>query len=270
MPIRAARLIRKMRGGAQAHLIEAADGHCYVVKFRNNPQHRRILVNELVANTLLEYLEIATPPVAVVEFTPEFLAANPETAITLGSRREPAPPGVHFGSRYPGDPERLAIYDYLPDALLDRVANRRDFLGVLAFDKWAGNADARQAIFYRARLTNRGAEAAFVAQMMDNGFLFDGPHWRFTDSPLQGLYFRPAVYREVTSLDDFQPWLDRIHHLPDAVLDAALKRVPPDWIAGDGDDLENLLLRLWRRRTRLDDLIAGSRTGRRNPFPNWN
>jgi hypothetical protein len=46
MPVDACRLIRKMRGGAQAHLIQAADGHHYVVKFLNNPQHRRILVNE--------------------------------------------------------------------------------------------------------------------------------------------------------------------------------------------------------------------------------
>ena len=30
--------------------------------------------------------------------------------------------------------------------------------------------------------------------MMDHGFVFDGPHWTFTDSPLQGLYFRPIVY----------------------------------------------------------------------------
>ena len=270
MPIRAARLIRKMRGGAQAHLMQAADGHCYVVKFRNNPQHRRILVNELIANTLLEYLEIATPAAALVELTPEFLAASPEAEITLGSRRERPNPGVHFGSRHPGDPERLAIYDYLPDVLLDRVANRRDFLGALAFDKWASNADARQAIFFRARLANRGAQAAFVAQMMDNGFLFDGPHWRFSDSPLQGLYFRRAVYAGVTSLDDFQPWLDRIRHLPDSVLDAALKRLPPEWIGDDREQLEQLLERLWRRRARLADLIAEARGGPANPFPDWN
>jgi hypothetical protein len=257
-----------MRGGAQAHLIEAADGHAYVVKFRNNPQHRRILVNELVANSLLEHLEIATPAAALVELTPDFLAAHPETAITLGSRRELPEPGLHFGSRYPGDPARLAIYDYLPDVLLGAVANRRDFLGVLAFDKWTSNADARQAIFYRARLTGRGAGQAFVAEMMDNGFLFDGPHWRFSGAPLQGLYFRPAVYAGVTSLDDFQPWLDRIRHLPDTVLDAAWKRVPPEWLAAD-DDLERLLERLWRRRTRIEDLLAECRSARAAYFPGW-
>jgi hypothetical protein len=31
-----------MRGGAQSHLMRCGDGHYYVVKFQNNPPHRRI------------------------------------------------------------------------------------------------------------------------------------------------------------------------------------------------------------------------------------
>jgi len=37
MPVNARRHVRRMRGGAQSHLIEAGDGHFYVVKFLNNP-----------------------------------------------------------------------------------------------------------------------------------------------------------------------------------------------------------------------------------------
>jgi hypothetical protein len=40
--------------GAQAPLLEADDENWYVVKFRNNPQHHRMLVNELLAATFLE------------------------------------------------------------------------------------------------------------------------------------------------------------------------------------------------------------------------
>jgi hypothetical protein len=53
MPVRARNLIRKMRGGAQAHLLEGEDGAFYVVKFTNNPQHRRILINEWLACAFL-------------------------------------------------------------------------------------------------------------------------------------------------------------------------------------------------------------------------
>src|SRR5579862_6600108 len=112
MPVDARRLIRKMRGGAQAHLIEAADGHCYVVKFLNNPQHRRILVNEWIASVFLKYLGISTPEVAIVSIAPEFLDRNPEAYIQLGTHRSALAPGWHFGSRFPGDPARLVVYDF--------------------------------------------------------------------------------------------------------------------------------------------------------------
>src|SRR5690242_9208460 len=127
MPLTAVRHVRKMRGGAQSHLLEADDGHWYVVKFLNNPQHRRILVNELLAGVFLEYLQIAAPETALIHLTPAFLGANPDVHLTIGTRRTEIEPGWHFGSRYPGDPRRTAVYDFLPDALLSNVANLEDF-----------------------------------------------------------------------------------------------------------------------------------------------
>src|SRR5215831_750906 len=101
MPVNAVRHLRKMRGGAQAHLLEADDRNWYVVKFRNNPQHRRVLVNELVSSVFLEYLKITAPETSVIQLTPEFLAENPELHMQIGTRRIEIEPGWHFGSRYP-------------------------------------------------------------------------------------------------------------------------------------------------------------------------
>lgn len=263
-----------MRGGAQAHLLEADDGHWYVVKFRNNPQHRRVLVNELIAAAFLDYLRIAAPETAVVEVGAAFLAANPEVHISMGTRRVEIEPGWHFGSRYPGDPARTAVYDFLPDALLPSVVNLEDFRAILVFDKWVGNADGRQSVFYRAMVRRAATAAAgsrpgFVARMIDHGYAFNGPNWDFPESPLQGLYARRVVYEPVRSLDDFQPWLDQVMSFPEEVIDRAWKRIPPDWITGDEDALEELLERLFERRKRVPDLIAACRGGRTNPFPNW-
>jgi hypothetical protein len=275
MPIQATRLIRKMRGGAQAHLLECSDGHFYVVKFRNNPQHRRILINEWIASVFLNYLQISTPEAAIVDVPPAFLEANSDVHIQLGSRRMAMEPGWHFGSRYPGDPAKVMVYDFLPDMLLDQVVNVQEFLGVLAFDKWIGNADARQAVFYRARLRQwppgsaEAPRAGFVASMMDHGYIFDGPHWKFPDSPLQGLYFRPNVYQKVRGFQDFEPWLDRVVYFPDEIVDAAQKQIPPAWMADDAAALEAMLERLMARRRRVPDLIRESTRGRVNPFPEW-
>jgi hypothetical protein len=276
MPIQATRLVRKMRGGAQAHLLECDDGHFYVVKFLNNPQHRRILINEWIASVFLNYLQISAPPAAIVSLSEGFLEAHPEVHIQLGSRRQAVEPGWHFGSRYPGDPGKVMVYDFLPDALLEKVVNANEFLGVLAFDKWMGNADARQSIFFRARLrqwspsaSEHGPRAGFVANMMDHGYVFDGPHWNFPDSPLQGLYFRPNVYQKVRGWEDFQPWLDRVVYFPDEIVDAAQKQIPPEWLAEDAGALEAMLEKLMSRRRRVPDLIRDSRHGRVNPFPEW-
>src|SRR5258707_715144 len=212
MPINARRHIKKMRGGAQSHLIEGDDGCFYVVKFLNNPQHRRILINELVCSTFLRYLQISCPDVVVIEITPEFLRENTQAAIELSSQSIAAPPGRHFGSKFPGDPATLAVHDFLSDLLLQQVHNLSDFHGCMLFDKWVGNADTRQSIFFQARLrewttaeSTHPPRLGFVAMMIDHGYAFNGPHWDFPDSPLQGLYPRKVVYETVRSLDDLQP-----------------------------------------------------------------
>ena len=233
----------------------------------------------------LQFLDISVPKTAVVNASREFLADNPEIYLQLGHRRQPIEPGWHFGSCYPGDPARVTVYDFLPDVLLDKVENLKEFCGVLAFDKWMGNADARQAIFFRARLKpllNRGnpatsderrsarpARMGFVAEMMDHGYVFEGPGWSFSDSPLQGLYFRPQVYRQVRSFDDFQPWLDRIMHFPEQIVDQTLRQIPSQWLAGDEAELEKLLTKLLARSKRVPDLIREAQHGRVNPFPHW-
>jgi hypothetical protein len=105
--------------------------------------------------------------------------------------------------------------------------------------------------------------------MMDNGFAFDGPHWRFTDSAIQGLYFRPLVYAHIRGWADFEPWIERIKNFPEEVVDHAVKQIPPAWLNGGESELEKLLDRLMARRKRVADLIEECRDGRTHPFPGW-
>jgi hypothetical protein len=273
MPVRARRTLRKMRGGAQSHLIEADDGHCYVVKFSNNPQHRRILINEWLATAFLGYLQISAPAAAIVEIDAEFLQSNPETSIQLGNRSQSPNAGRHYGSRFPGNPDRVAVFDFLPDVLLTKVANLEEFGGVFVFDKWAGNSDARQSVYYRAKLgpgrDDRHSNTGFVALMVDHGYIFDGPNWTFIDSPLHGFYFRPHVYEHVRGWSDFEPWLERVRHFPVEVVDTALKQLPREWMPEEDAEIERLLEKLLARRRDVDRLIKDARDNRTDRFPNW-
>jgi hypothetical protein len=276
MPLRARALIRKMRGGAQSHLMEAEDGAFYVVKFTNNPQHRRILINEWLACAFLRYLQIHVPETKAIQLTPEFIGESPDLYLSVGPHREPVPPGLHFGSKMSVHPDRVAVFDFLPDKLLDKIENRADFLGTLVFDKWVCNADSRQAVFFRARAKTwtpikgeRPARVGFFAQMIDHGFAFNGPHWSFQDSPIQGLYFRESVYHDVRSLDSFQPWLDMVQSFPIEVIDSAWKEIPRDWLNEDESELEGLLELLVKRRGRVPELIEELHRHKPSAFPNW-
>jgi hypothetical protein len=277
MPVNAVRFIRKMRGGAQAHLLEADDGNFYIVKFQNNPQHRRILVNEMLASGILAHLQISAPPHQIVNLTPEFLEANPEVHLQTGTRHTPVQAGWHFGSKHPGDPNTLAIYCFIPETLLHQVANAEQFLAVLAFDLWVSNADGRQCVFFRALLNDWLArpgvpprKLGFVTLMIDHGFAFNGPNWNLPDSSVSGLYARRLVYRNVRSLKDFEPWIDRIVNFPPEVLDKAMRQIPPQWVDRDADELERLMDALLRRCKRVPDLLNLCRQAAGNPFPLWN
>ena len=282
MAVRACEHIKRMRGGASSHLLLAEDEQYYVVKFRDNPQHARILVNELVCYVLLDYLGLPAPDWKIVEAPEPLIESTPELTLAFGKETRRCKPGLHFGSRYPVDPARQAVYDYVPLSLLQMVVNREAFLGMVAFDKWVSNADGRQAVFVRARAgewlspealetdpENGPRSLVYVVNMIDHGFAFNAHHWDFSDNPEQGLYTRREVYDGVRGYDDFEPWLSRILNMPPSVLDDAYKYTPPDWYEGQWDEFESLLERLYARRAQTPDLIRRSKLAARDPFPEW-
>src|ERR1700744_30786 len=104
--------IRKMRGGSQSHLMWTDDGFAYVVKFQNNPQHLRVLSNELLATRLAKLIGLSVPHCEVVEVGAWLIEHTEELQMEFGGRRERCLPGRHFGSRLVGGlmPGRMADY----------------------------------------------------------------------------------------------------------------------------------------------------------------
>ncbi len=260
-----------MRGGAQSHLMRCSDGHYYVVKFQNNPQHPRILVNELLGTRLAARLGLPTAPIAIVQVDEELIRLTSDLCVELPRGRIPCAPGLQFGSRYPGDPRRLTLHDFLPDPLLNEVENLHDFAGMLVFDKWTCNTNGRQTIFFR----NSGdgpeqGQARYRTVMIDQGFCFNAGEWNFPDAPLRGLYARNRVYEGVTGEESFAPWLERLEQrMNEKALDEVVREIPPEWYADDLDALWNLAEKLYSRRSRVPELLLAAKRTTRQPFPNW-
>src|SRR6202166_3844014 len=248
--------VRRMRGGAQAHLMRCDDDGYYIVKFQNNPQHLRILANEMLATRLAARLGLCVPQVEVVEVRPELIAYTTDLVMQLGMGRIPCSAGKQFGSQFPGHPARMTVHDFLPDEQLAAVRNFSDFLGIFVFDKWTCNTNGRQAIFFRepedaAPLPLGGTAAGppiavsnvpsaasyaspYVAMMIDHGFCFNAGEWDFPDAPLRGLYARHRVYQSVAGMESFEPWLDRLEkHMTESALGEEAGHIPPAWYAHD-------------------------------------
>jgi hypothetical protein len=260
----AVQAIRRMRGGAQSQLMLGADGNLWVVKFQNNPQHLRVLANELIATRLAEAAGLSVPATDIVEVTPWLIANSPGMGVELPHRRnEPYTPGLQFGSRFLGGMPGQVV-DYLPEQQLEEVRNVHEFAGMLALDKWTGNCNGRQAVFDR-----RPRERRYRATFIDQGFCFNAGEWTFPDSPLRGVYQRNIVYARVTGWQSFEPWLTRIEEMTPAALWSIAEIVPPEWYSGDTAALERLMEKLLARRTRVRELIGSFRDSDREPFPLW-
>src|SRR5260221_6748103 len=113
--LRALEQIRRMRGGAQSQLMRCSDGHYYVVKFQNNPQHRRILVNELLGTRLAARLGLPTTAVEIVHVSEELIRLTPDLCMEMPRSRVPCQARPQFGSRYSGDPLHLTLHAVLRD-----------------------------------------------------------------------------------------------------------------------------------------------------------
>jgi hypothetical protein len=256
--------IRRMRGGAQSHLMLASDNHLYVVKFRNNPQHVRVLANELLATRLGAAIGLSMPHSEVIEVTDWLIRHTPDLHMESRGGQQPCLAGLHFASRWVGGLMPGQVVDYLPEEQLLEVRNLSEFAGILALDKWTCNINGRQAVFQKRRRERR-----YQATFIDQGYCFHAGDWKFIDASLGGVFAENTVYRGVTGWPSFEPWLSRIENLAPETAFAIAEIIPPEWYGGDLSALEILVERLLARRVRVRELIMGFRASARRPFPNW-
>lgn len=263
--ISAVQHLRRLRGGSQSHLLRASDGASYVTKFQNNPQHIRVLANEMLATRLGLAMGLPMPRVEVLEVSDWLVEHTPEMRIQVGGREIPCQSGKQLASLYVGAEGPGLTVDYLPRELLDSVSNLADFARVLVLDKWTCNADGRQAIFSRKLPRSRRYHATFI----DQGYCFNAGEWTFPDFPLRGVYAHNSVYEVVTGWETFEPALSRAEEMDAQTIWQCAAGIPEEWCEGDREGLERLVEKLSKRRRIIRSLITDFRRSPRQPFPNW-
>jgi hypothetical protein len=259
MSIKAITHMRRLRGGSQAQHMVADDGHEYVIKFQGNPQTTRVLANEYLAGRLARMIGLSVPEPAIIHVDAETIRRYDISFQLAGSEIVP-PAGLQFGSRLIVDEE---VHDWLPISWIGNIKNVKEFAGILAFDKWTGNADGRQVVFHK-----RCWQRKYTAGFIDFGYCFNAAESSFPDFPLRGAYARQEVSAHVESWNDFEPWLTRIEQCPKAKLLSIAEEIPSEWY-GERHDMDRLVDSLLERRKAVRRLIDNFRTLPGNPFPNW-
>lgn len=254
-----------MRGGAQSQLMLGSDGALWVVKFQNNPQHRAVLANELLATRMADAVGLSVAACDVIEVSAWLIEHSTEMWVDCGrGERARCSPGLQFGSKYAGGLMPGQVVDTLPEELLRTVRNLGEFAGMLALDKWTGNCNGRQAVYVR-----RPRERLYRAVFIDQGFCFNAGEWTFPDAPLRGVFARDLPYEDVIGWESFEPWLSRCEAMSAETLWDIAGTIPPEWYDGATERLEQLVEALLRRRERIRDAIVLFRDSDRHPFPKW-
>jgi hypothetical protein len=264
VPIEAVQHVRRMRGGAQSHLMRCSDDCYYVVKFQNNPQHIRVLANDWLGSRLGRFIGLPMPLTAVIQVAESLLEHTPELRVEIAGHKSPFAPGASFGSQYVISPSMGQVFDYFPESMLSSVRNISEFAGVLALDKWLCNTDQRQVAYWK-----QSRKRKYTACFIDQGYCFNAGDWDFPDAPLRGAFGMNAVYSNVTGWESFEPWLSKIEAFPEWELIQEAVGMPPEWYGGNASALGRLLENLFERRSKVRELVLEFKRSSRNPFPNW-
>jgi hypothetical protein len=216
--------IRSLRGGTQAVLAEASDGHLYVVKFNAGNQGANLPFNESAGSELYRAVNLPSPEWAPLLVRDSFLDENPACRVQTmdGAVRPDA--GLCFGSRYLGE-GGVRLLEILPGGSFKRVNNHASFWLSWLIDICAGHTDNRQAIFLED-------QAGWLnAVFLDHGHMFGGPHGDEQRHFLASRYLDPRVYQDVSPalLESFQKIVQEID--VDGVWQT-IQSLPEDWKTG--------------------------------------
>jgi len=267
--IAAVKWLGPMIGATLPQIFKGSNGCYYVVKGEQNPRGVKTLANELLASLILKRLGIPTPETAIIDIPETLIEDNAELQAMEFDLKKRWAPGLAFGSKMQmwgwRSLLKCPMFDLLPERLLGRVQNLRDFVSVLVFDAWSGQCDRRQALFIRRKGDNE-----MTALMIDNEACFGGSTWKLKSDLEAYFYSNNAVYDSVMGIDAFEQIFRSFRkniNLKTLTVDSL--EIPEFWYGSDSSALGELIHSLADRLSSLESLVSSARASATRPFPNW-
>lgn len=229
-------VIRRMRGPSRSYLVQADDGHVYVLKSAVSSQEMQRAINEWVVSNLLRLFGICTPVIRALDVSKRCAMEN--------NLKDPPPlHGIHFGSRMAADPTKVTVFDFVPRALHSSIRNRGDFVRTALLDLLVGKQDSRQAVFSRITGTKE-----FVANMIDNKSAFSG-QLVTSGGQYDVRHFDRNLYDFDGAEEIAKQFYIELANAPWSDFKRCLQNMPEPWLAAETErDIQEVLRRSWESR----------------------
>jgi hypothetical protein len=126
------------------------------------------------------------------------------------------------------------------------------------------NTDPRQVVF----VLNKDNLDRVV--MIDFGYCFHGPNWRFPSYRSIGVFGEWYVYNAIKVMEAFEPWLQILENdSNEDVLASLASLIPPIWYDFDAIALKSLLTSLNERRKLVREMLRHCCSTNPHSFRNW-
>lgn len=248
--------VGKMRSGKSKPLLfETTDGTQWVVKYKNNPQGIRILVNEWVASNLAPLLSLPSPECSLIMLDKQLLEIE---SIFIPSTTTKVEVGLSFGSRYINNADNNPTRYQMA-----RLDNTDVIPGIIVMDTWIDNPDRddRSRNFSNIIVSPSSIRSKYTLHLIDLGKV-SSSDWtankllnRKTALNLRGhnRLFAPLILGRPT----FQPFLEVLESVSAEEIESVVATVPDEWSLSQEE--ATVLVKFLKQRRNLVREIIESR-----------
>ncbi|MNW33493.1 hypothetical protein D3C74_104560 [compost metagenome] len=228
--INASRIAAPIKNGStKPYYIIGEDGNTYAVKFKENPQGIKSIINEYICSELAKILLLPVPEPALVNVSPDFLSIYGKT---LGDFiGEEVTHGFHFGTQ-----KIKKAYAIETGAMIELATNINVISELFIFDLFICNSDR----------DSNGGNLLFDAKekkivILDHTHAFDlGTIWDAQQlrmrigMPFQLLNPNGFVYKKlipyVGGFNPFKSILDKLNGMTHEQIWHIIDSVPDEWL----------------------------------------
>ena len=109
-------------------------------------------------------------------------------------------------------------------------------------------------IFYRV-VDDKAA--TYSALLIDYDGCFNGTEWTLSENRNRRFYCERKGSKQAYNLESFEPYLCALEEINSSDLESCGRNIPEEWYEGKKDELEQLLEKLYNRRTKIRREILG-------------